>query len=457
LALETDTRQPLEGCLFVALVGPTFNGQTFASQAFGAGAQAVMLTQGYWQNLATETAQALQALGPVLLVEDTLVAYQALAQAHRQVWGQQAGRCVVALTGSSGKTTVKEWLLHTLAPYKRVQGTEKNFNNDIGAAHTLLSLRPETEVLVLEMGMRGLGEIARLARMAQPNVGLLLNVGPAHIERLGSLEAIAEAKCELVEGLNPASATLVFNEDDPLISQRLKQLSWAGKAMPFNRQQVQALQEPETTSTLCCPCPLEGAHQVLNWAAVWQTALAVGLSTEQVMAAQNPPPRIGGRYEHMALSPALSVVWDAYNANPASMHASLATFLSPTEPTPQRWLVLGAMGELGPHWEGHYHGQLFEALATWAQDASTGLAGCTFIGKPTASDTPSWAELLPSGFPLPWAHFETTATCLASPHWAQLRQSLTQEKDTPWQVLFKGSRAHQLEVLLEDLKHHALP
>ena len=201
LDVSTDTRTIESGFLFVALKGDTFDGHDFINAAIEKGATGAIVEKG----------RSVEGIA-CIEVDNTLVAYQNLARYHRRRFDIS----VVAITGSSGKTTTKEMVAAVLGTEFNVLKTEKNFNNEIGLPKTLLRLTAEHEACVVEMGMRGLGQIEELALIAEPTMGIITNVGTSHIELLGSREAIAEAKGELIRCL-PENSVAILNEDDPYV------------------------------------------------------------------------------------------------------------------------------------------------------------------------------------------------------------------------------------------------
>lgn len=460
--LETDSRQlapphpdhPDAGVCFVPLVGDHKDGHAFISSGGLACQQAgkpmVSLASQAWL---AQQSEAFQPACPLLVVEDTLQALQDLATFHRL----RCSATVVALTGSSGKTTTKELLAHVLSFHGITQATEKNYNNDIGTAYTLLNLRPDTRFAVVEMGMRGLGQIRRLARMALPDVATVTNIGPAHIGLLGSLEAIACAKLEIIEGLTPAKGVFITNADDAYITQRLAAIEALPKAeapwkqvsrVPFTLNDVEALHAEadgcyryvwqRQTIRLSQP----GVHQVQNALLIATLAQHLGMTPQAIAEALNCyRPQASGRYEPVVLDERHTVIYDAYNANPSSMQASLTAFFEDTRPT-HRLLVLGTMQELGERGEA-YH----EALLRWLTSPSVApkLQGLVFIGEETERYAPLLKGLAP---PFAW-HCSPTVAMLSP---VVLDDMLHAYPASNWQILIKGSRSHGLEAVIETLK-----
>ncbi len=346
----TDSRQVDEGQLFVALAGPNFDGHDYVAKALAAGAAGALVRRGF----------SLPEMPGACLIEvaDTLFALGELARA----WRMEHDALVTGLTGSNGKTTTKEMLASILRQRHRVLATKGNLNNLIGLPLTLMQLDDSHTVCVLEMGMNAPGEIARLTEIAQPEVGLVTNVGPAHIGFLGSMEAIARAKAELYQGLS-FSATAVINLDDPLLAPYAESLACrvlgfgiqTGDARAVRARDLAALggrqaftldlpgQEPVRVR-LAVP----GRHNVANALAAAATAFALGQGTQAIQAGLEKFTQVPGRLTVMARPGRPTVIDDTYNANPASLAAGLeaqATIAGGR----RRALVLGDMFELGDH------------------------------------------------------------------------------------------------------------
>ncbi|MCZ0899493.1 UDP-N-acetylmuramoyl-tripeptide--D-alanyl-D-alanine ligase, partial [Microcoleus sp. HI-ES] len=260
--IATDTRTLKGGEVFLALRGENFDGHQFVAKARDLGAIAAIVDRDWQKELPNF---------PLLHVDDTLKAYQSIAR----WWRDQFSIPIVAVTGSVGKTTVKELIAAVLSTTGNVLKTQYNYNNEIGVPKTLLELSPTHNYAVIEMGMRASGEIALLSQIASPTVAVITNVGTAHIGRLGSEEAIAQAKCELLAEM-PADSIAILNHDgDRLIATAAK--VWQGKTLSYGLEGGDLCGELLNPDTMLVegvelPLPLPGRHNALNYLA----ALAVG-------------------------------------------------------------------------------------------------------------------------------------------------------------------------------------
>lgn len=338
-SISTDSRTLAPGDLFVALRGDRFDGHGFVAAAAQSGAIAAVVDSQF------ELPSDWTAAGCSLLqVPDTLAAYQALG--HH--WRQQFAHPVVAVTGSVGKTTTKELVAAMLGTQGPVLKTQANYNNDIGVPKTLLGLTDAHRYAVVEMGMRGLGEIARLAQIAEPDVGLITNVGTAHIERLGSETAIAQAKCELLAGIRPGG-TAVLNADNPRLMAEATSV-WSGSTLTFGLASGDVRGELLDSETLEVEgqrfrLPLPGRHNAINFCAALAVARVLGVDWDALTALQLTLP--GGRSRQIALEPDIVLLDETYNAGFESMGAALE--LLAQTPGQRRIAVLGTMKELGDH------------------------------------------------------------------------------------------------------------
>lgn len=341
-SVVTDSRKIEPGCLFVALKGPHFDGHDFVVRAHELGAVAALVETPIASDL------------PQLVCPDTRLALGLLAGAHRRAWQGP----LVAVTGNSGKTTVKEMCAALLAPLGDILATEGNLNNDFGAPLTLLRLRSHHKAAVIELGANHLGEIAWTAPLAQPDIAIITNVTGAHVGEFGGMGQIAQAKGELLGGLGE-QGTAVLNRDDRYFP------FWAARAAP--RRVVSFGFHPQadvSAAALSCDpqgryaftllqhgrmlgqvrLPLLGKHNVSNALAAVAAALALDVSPEQIIARLQSLQALAGR---LAVVPGLrgaNVLDDTYNANPGAVKAALDTLASFPPP---RWCALGAMGELG--------------------------------------------------------------------------------------------------------------
>jgi UDP-N-acetylmuramoyl-tripeptide--D-alanyl-D-alanine ligase len=340
-----DSRAVGHGDLFVAVAGERVDGADFLPAAAAAGAVAALTSRP-------------DAALPCVVVPDPVEALGRLATGvhSRLVAG---GLLTLAITGSSGKTSTKDLLGQVLAAAGPTVSPPGSYNNDIGLPLTVLGADEQTRFLVLEMGARGRGHIARLCRVARPRIGVVLNVGSAHLGEFGSPEGIAEAKGELVEALSD-EGTAVLNADDPRVigmaPRTVARVVTTGRGEDADVRAVDVTLDETARArfTLVAggeqhPVALQvvGEHQVANALSAAGAALAAGLGPAQVAAALSAAgPRSRWRMEVSRRDDGVTVVNDAYNANPESMRAALAALagLSGT----RRIAVLGAMAELGP-------------------------------------------------------------------------------------------------------------
>ena len=332
----TDSRQLKAGNFFVPLVGERFDGHRFLEQLPALGGQGAVVSLDWTAPLPSGLLH--------WRVDDTLAAYQQLALLHRR----QLGLPLVAVTGSAGKTTTRELIRAVLAPLGAIQASDGNNNNDIGVPLTVLGAGSDHAALVIEMGMRGPGEIARLSRCTEPDVAVITNIGTAHIGRLGSREAIATAKCEITAALHP-QGVVVIPAGDPLLEQALAAV-WQGRVL-----RVRLEDDPDITADLIgavrndrllldqasIPLPLDGRHNARNLL----LALAVGshLGVDPASAAQLQINIPGGRNRRLQQG-GLTLLDETYNASPEAVLAALDLL---ADQPGRRFAVLGTMLELG--------------------------------------------------------------------------------------------------------------
>jgi UDP-N-acetylmuramoyl-tripeptide--D-alanyl-D-alanine ligase len=342
--VQVDSREVRPGELFVALPGSRTDGSLFAAAAAQAGAAATLAKEG--------TVFA----GARVEVADSLAALAALGTAVRD----RSGAAVVGVTGSNGKTTTKDLLAAALATRLVTVANQASFNNEVGLPLTLCRIEPATQAVVVEMGARGPGHIALLARLARPTVGVVLNVGESHLGMFGSREAIAEAKGELVESL-PADGVAVLNADDPRVAAmagrtvaRLVRFG-QGPDADVRAEEVRLdgdgrarfrLSTPAGTAPVTLPAP--GEHLVGCALAAAAAAGVLGVGPDDVAAGLEGAALSPMRMEVRRRPDGLTVVNDAYNANPSSMAAALKTLAALGREGGRTVAVLGEMAELGP-------------------------------------------------------------------------------------------------------------
>ncbi len=435
----TDSRMVQPGRLFFGLPGERVDGFDFCGAAAQAGAAAVVVAAGRGRPAGCENL-------PVIAVADARLALGDLARAVR---GQFGGR-VVGVTGSNGKTTTKELIAAALAPAGSVLRTQGNFNTDVGLPLTVLDSTGDEAFWVLEMAMRGRGEIDYLARLAQPHVGVVTNVAAAHLGRLGSLEEVARAKGEIFHCLG-SDGVAVLPADEPLLAPDVSHLPESrlrrfGPAAAGSRGvHVRILEFVPAgvagsvirlsvgMQPVVARVPLAGEHNARNVAAALAVASALGVpilrAVEGLRSTALPPHRsrvlaAGGR----------TVLDDCYNANPASMSAALRALMTSAGASGRGFAILGDMLELGPEAEELHAGVGREA-------AALGLAGLVGVG-PLAQHIVRGAADLPPDRVLGAADAEQAAARVAG--WSA---------PGDW-ILVKGSRGMRLERAVDALLTH---
>jgi UDP-N-acetylmuramoyl-tripeptide--D-alanyl-D-alanine ligase len=318
-----DSREVTTGALFAAIVGERNDGHDFVGRAYAAGASAVLASRA--------------VDGPCVVVDDVVAALTELAGLVRD----RVHPIVIGLTGTVGKTTTKDLLAQILEADGPTVATARSYNNEIGLPLTILRADRRTRYLVLEMGAGNPGDIAHLARVARPQLGLVLNVGPAHLPTLGGIEGVAKAKAELVEALPPAvrGGFALLNADDEAVAamarKTLAQVMFYGTAQGATVQArdvtLDAAGRPSfTLHTPAADAPvrllLRGEHQVANALAAASVAGVLGITTDQIAdALSSAVPRSPNRFQMTERPDGVTVIDDAYNANPISMQAALRT------------------------------------------------------------------------------------------------------------------------------------
>ncbi|PGT82619.1 UDP-N-acetylmuramoyl-tripeptide--D-alanyl-D-alanine ligase [Bacillus sp. AFS040349] len=349
--VTTDSRNVENDNLFFPLVGDVFNGHEFVDKAISNGAKAVI-----WQKSEKNPPKEV----PIILVEDTLVALQALATAYIN---ELPNLKIIGITGSNGKTTTKDMVAAILETTYKVHKTQGNFNNHIGLPLTVLSMSEDTEIAVLEMGMSGKGEIELLSEIAHPDVAVITNIGEAHLMDLGSREGIAEAKLEITKGLKK-DGLFIFHGDEPLLQERVPGLSLKtatfGEASSNDYYPAKIIQEP--TGTLFEVnneeyfIPVLGKHNVWNALAAYAVADYYGVEKDAIKKGFSSMKLTGMRLELIQAKNGASIINDAYNASPTSMLAAI-DLIENLKDFDQKIVVLGDMLELGDD-EVEYHQQV---------------------------------------------------------------------------------------------------
>lgn len=358
--VSTDSRTLQSGQLFFALSGPNFNGNQFAKQALNKGAIAVVVDEDV--SISDDR---------VIRVENTLRSLQTLATEHRK----KLGTTIIALTGSNGKTTTKELIHSVLSTTYTTVATQGNLNNHIGVPLTLLSLQKDTEIGVVEMGANHLGEIAVLANIAQPDFGLITNFGKAHLEGFGSLEGVVKAKSELFDYLKTTNGLIFANADDPKIMVQLKgqdpitygteTTARVSATLLTENDAIRIEVDQQEIQT-----QLSGAYNGYNVLAAYAIGRHFGVSPQNAKRALESYIPDNNRSQ-LIRKKDLHITLDAYNANPTSMQAALASF---SKKGGKKIAVLGQMNELGKHTEIEH-----KRLVDWIKASS--IDDCYWVGS----------------------------------------------------------------------------
>lgn len=336
--VSTDTREVTPGQLFVALTGPHFDGHDFVAEAKQKGAVAAVVTHPVDVDF------------PQIIVGDTQQAYAQLAAN----WRQQFAIPVIAVTGSNGKTTVKEMLAAILANRGSVLATQANFNNEVGVPRTLLGLRDSHVAAVIEEGASHPGDIAYLTAFVRPTVVIVTNAAGAHLQGFGSLDSVAKTKGEIFEN-SPLDAVAIINADDAFVDLWLQQagerplmrFSLSMESVAEVRGELiagDALQIVTPAGDLRVELPLEGRHNAMNALAATAAALAAGASIADIKKGLESMSVVPGRLQRKPGIHGAQLIDDTYNANPASLTAALAVLVQDNN---DHYLALGDMAELG--------------------------------------------------------------------------------------------------------------
>jgi|SRR5579863_535213 len=420
-----DSRTVQAGDLFFAVKGERLDGHDFVTQALEKGAIAAVVRNDQLVRYPVKTR--------LMVVDETLLALQTLASAVRRLWAKP----LVGVTGSTGKTTTKEAIAHVLASRFRVLKSEGNFNNHFGLPLMLLKIEPEHDIAVIEMGMSHAGEIAALAKIAQPEIGVVTNVAPVHLEFFDSIAGIARAKYELIEAL-PVSGTAVLNADDEYVSQfgrdfRGNVVTYGmGAASGVRAENIQPHgPEGSVFDVVMGGCRekaeihLVGAHNIYNALAAVAVGLERGLSPSEAVAALTTLAPADKRGQVVKLGNT-TVINDCYNCNPKALEAMVDTLAA--MPAKRRVAVVGEMLELGPAGD-QLHRQAGKHIAMKKIDLLLGVRGEAQAMVDAARDMGMRAEFV--------------ATSEEAGEW------LARETRDGDLVLLKASRGVKLERALE--------
>lgn len=344
-AISTDTRTINNADIYLPLKGASFDGENFIDKALEAGTEAYFTTK---ENVYSNAKL-------VLKVENTLNAYLKLAQYYKQKFNP----ITIGITGSSGKTTTKEIVYSVLNEKFKTHKTFSNHNNEIGFCQTVLSMPTDTQALIVEMGMRGLGEIELISTHLNPDYAIITNSGTAHVGRLGSLDNIAIAKCEITKGLKQNGTFIALDQE--IIK---KHVHFNGEKIYYTLRDVEIIEKSQSYSKFkykneIYELNVDGDYNIENSLSAIELGLKLGMTPDQIRKGLYSYQPIEKRWEVEEIK-GLKFINDSYNANPDSMKASVKAFI---ETYKDPVVILGDMGELGEN-EIEYHKEVGEYLST---------------------------------------------------------------------------------------------
>ena len=426
-AVSKDSRDIDAGSLYVAIRGERFDGHAFVAQAQDAGAAGALVSEQQQVDL------------PQIRVADTRLALGALAA----YWRQQYGGKIVGITGSNGKTSVKEMtrsILEQAAGAEHVLSTAGNLNNDIGMPITLLQLREQHRFAVIEMGANHPGEIEYLTNIAQPHVAVINNAGPAHLEGFGSIEKVASSKAEIYSGIVHGGTAVINADDDYAEYWRgvCAQLGSDKSVITFSMQDASAdlhatLLDTDMTTAIELKTPrgngvvelsVPGTHNIMNALAAAALTSALGIGLEDIIAGLTAFKGVSGRLANCYTASGARIINDTYNANPLSLKAAMQVLADSGDDT---WLVLGDMAELGDE-QVELHRQVGE------QARGLGVKHLLATGDLARHAVESFGEDA--------AFFDDRGQLVD-----QLQQGISEHSV----VLVKGSRSMRMEQIVDDL------
>ena len=425
--ISIDTRTIQKGDLFVPFRGENANGHKFVEQAFAKGAGASL-----WLKDEPNAPEGV----PLLFVDDSELALQAMARAYRAEHKAK----FVGITGSNGKTSSKDILAGILSPFFKVQKTVGNFNNQLGLPITILQLDEDTDVAVLEMGMSGYGEIEFLTKLAQPHFAIITNIGEAHMQDLGSRAGIAKAKFEIVQGL-AKDGVLFFDGDEPLLQSLVAATNLQAKSFGLNESNylyAKDIEETANGSRFTSHGALEGEfeisvlgkHQVKNTLGTMLIAKSLGLTDEDIRKALQQVRLTDMRMQLVEGVNGTLFINDAYNAAPTSMNAAI-NFMQETTLRTDKWLILGDMLELGEQ-EQKFHEDL-------ANSIDPTHFNCICLYGPRMK----WLYTKLEG------KYSPEKLVYSEDNYEPIIQHITENADDNSIILLKGSRGMSLEKILK--------
>jgi UDP-N-acetylmuramoyl-tripeptide--D-alanyl-D-alanine ligase len=348
--VSTDTRSLKEGEIFFALWGQNYNGNKYAGDAIAKGASCAVIDDPTYETEKT------------MLVDDCLIELQSLALHHRK----QMNATVLAITGTNGKTTTKELIAAIMSRKMKVHATKGNLNNEIGLPLTILSAPDETEMLILEMGANHIGEIRTLCNIARPDMGIITNIGTAHLEGFGSFDGVIKAKTELYESLKKVNGIAIYNDMNPLLAEKIYKL--VNRAVPYSdptgvRLEVEpagselnlAVKVVYQNKTHIIQTNLFGIYNLENVKAAIATGLFLGATAGDIADAITKY-QPGNNRSQMKKTESNTLICDSYNANPTSMMLALKSFSEIRDQ--KKVVILGDMLELGEKSEEEHSGIL---------------------------------------------------------------------------------------------------
>lgn len=425
--VSIDSRTSKKGDCFFAIEGENFDGHDYVGEAFAKGAVCAVIRK-----------DIKEVTGKYLLrVEDTIKALGDLAREYRR----QAGFKVVSITGSVGKTTTRQMIYHALSRRFRVHQSPASFNNNIGLPLTLLGANPDIQIVITELGSNHPGEISQLTRLAEPDIAIVTNVHPAHLEGFGDLQTIVKEKSSIAEGLRPDGIFIINGDINALVNACL------AKGTPFKTfgqsencdYRTRKIQSDGSVSRFMIDdteiiLPLAGPGNVDNALTTWAVCHSLGLGIEDFARAMETLPPVSMRSEILNIG-TLTVLNDCYNANPASMRNALRT-LAQLDPDhlSRRVFICGDMAELGRHAE-HLHTELGKNIVEAKVDVLLAVGSLAKIAAEAAQTS---------------ADDDFKVECFEDAHSAcQKLHEFIADSDI---ILVKGSRTAKLETVIERLK-----